>query len=379
MKIFIIAGEASGDNIGSLIMKEIKSRVPKAKFFGVGGNKMESCGLKSLFPLKEISLMGFAEILPHIFKLKRLIKKTSDSIIQTNPDIVVTIDSPGFCSRVAKNVKGKFDGKLVHVVAPSVWAYKPERAKKFANIYDLLLAMLPFEPKYFEKEGLKTEFVGHFSFEEKLCDDPNLFRNKYNIKKDEKIICITPGSREGEVKRHMDFLLKTIDKLSTKHKIKPVFLAANNNLKKMIATNLGENNNSIITTEDKFELYKAADLAIAKSGTNSFEIALHGTPQIIAYKVNFISWIYIKFKILIKFANLINISANREIIPEFLQQNATAENIYKAADELLSNAKIRSKQLNDTKKILDDLKCDKGKASALSAEAIFNLLIGNKK
>lgn len=372
MKIFILAGESSGDNIGSLIMRELKLLNTNITFRGVGGSKMESQGLNSLFPIDRINLMGFTEIIPHIFKIKKLINQTSDFIIKFNPDVIVTIDSPGFTFRVIKQVKNKVSAKLVHVVAPSVWAYKPGRAKKYAKIYDLLLAMLPFEPKFFETEGLTTKFVGHFSFEDIIIQNPNNFREKYNISDDKKIICITPGSREAEVKRHLPYLKDAIKLLSKKHNIIPIFLAANENLKNYISNNI-DLADAIVTKDDKFDLYKSSSLAIAKSGTNSFEIALCAIPQIITYKLSFLSWFIIKMMSSIQFANIINIVSSKEIIPEFLQNRATAENIFEAADLLLSNQEISTKQIRDTQNILKKLKNNNGTASQLSAKAIIDI------
>ena len=425
-KIFIIAGENSGDKIGALVINQLKEQSSdKIEFKCVGGEMMKKAGVTSIFPISEISLMGFFEILPHIFKLKRLINYTIQTIKDFNPDVVITIDSPGFCYRVASslrdtksrcswmsylrkqvsNLKRSFkknvdeipacagmtnkDGlprvashsrndelstKLVHIVAPSVWAYKPQRAAKFAKVYDLLLTLLPFEPPYFEKEGLKAVFAGHFAFEQKLCDDPNIFRKKYKIKDDEKLLCVTPGSRKGEVKRHMPIFLDTIKLLQKDHKLKAVFLAASPEIKDLIENYTRGDKTIIVTLGDKFESYKAADVALAKSGTNSLEISLHGTLQIVAYKVNWLSWWYIKSVALIKYATLVNIIAGREIIPEFLQGNCKAELLASEISKLLKNKGDRQKQIDDTAKILDSMKNKEGLASKISATEILKLI-----
>jgi lipid-A-disaccharide synthase len=374
MKIFIIAGENSGDNIGSLIIKSLKKNEKNIILKGIGGPRLTECGLSSFIPMQYLNLMGFVEIIPHIYKLRKHINNTVDAILEFDPDVVITIDSPGFCLRVASKLRGKLKGKIVHVVAPSVWAYKPERAKIFANNYDLLLAMLPFEPPYFEKEGLKTIFTGHFSLEEKICQDSKMFRNKYLIADDEKIICLTPGSRAGELKRHLPYFINTVEKLSGKYKVRAVFLAPNELIKDIIYKATKHLNNVIVTVEDKFELYKAANLAIAKSGTNSFEISLHGTPQIVTYKLNCLTWFYLKSKILIKFATLINIVAGKEIIPEFLQDKANSESIFIAADKLLSNDVESSRQIMESKEVLCSLKNKDNLPSEVSAKAILELL-----
>ncbi len=375
-KIFIIAGESSGDRIGSLIVDELKLQDSDIVFMGVGGNKMENSGIKSLFPMNEISLMGIFEILPHIFHLKKLINLTVDTIKTFKPNIVITIDSPGFCYRIASILKGKIDAKFVHIIAPSVWAYKPERAAKFAKVYDLLLTILPFEPPYFEKEGLKSKFVGNFTFEQKFCEDKNIFRKKYNISKDKKMLCITPGSRNGEIKKHLAIFLGAVQILQLNYKLATVILAANQEIKDTIQEYVSKNNinDILITLEDKFECYKTADVSLAKSGTNSVEIAIHGTPQVVAYKLNWFTGLYIKSVILVKFVNLINIFANREIIPELLQNNCTSQNIASKLSELLSNKRIRDKQIKDTLAILEDMKSDIDFPSKVAAKEILEIL-----
>ncbi|MDX1924114.1 MAG: lipid-A-disaccharide synthase, partial [Rickettsiaceae bacterium] len=290
-------------------------------------------------------------------------------------DIIITIDSPGFSTRVTSNIKQFSNAKLVHVVAPSVWAYKPERAAKFAKIYDLLITLLPFEPPYFEKEGLRSVFVGHFIFEQDICDDKEIFRKKYDIKKEEEIICITPGSRKGEVAKHLPIFLDSFVALKEKYNLRLVILSAGEKISAMIQNQVKNKglDGVIITEGDHFQVYKASTLAIAKSGTNALEIAMHQTPQIICYKVNFISWFYIKMKILVKFANLINIMAGREIIPELLQSKFNSSEILNIADRLLRDAEARADQVENSSKILEEMKNKKGKPSKLSIKEILKL------
>ena len=377
-KIFIIAGESSGDKIGGLLINRLKEYAGEAniRFSGVGGENMRIAGLHSIFDIKEISFMGFFEILPHIFKLKKLIQCAVDEITKFDPDVVITIDSPGFCYRVASHIKGRIRTKLVHIVAPSVWAYKPERAKKFAKIYDLLLTLLPFEPQYFIKEGLNSIFVGHFAFEQSICSDKEFVRKKYHIDKAEKIICLTPGSRNGEIKRHLPIFAATMQLLQQKDKIRFIFIAANLVVKALIEEYLEKENltNCIVTCEDKFAVYKASDVALAKSGTNSLEIAMHETPQIVAYKLNFLSWLYIKSVALIKYATLVNIIADKEIIPEFLQNKCNPIMLANAVTLLLEDEKIRNDQIKATKQILESMKCKDMSASALATKEILTLI-----
>lgn len=374
-KIVIIAGEASGDKIGARIIKSL-NQIGPCHFLAVGGEEMARQNVTSLFPMEDISLMGFAEILPHIFKLKKRIAQTVQAIKDFAPDIVVTIDSPGFCYRVATLLKGNFSGKLVHIVAPSVWAYKPERAAKFAKIYDLLLTLLPFEPPYFTKEGLDTKFIGHFIFEQDLCHDPNIFKEKYKLNLSDKLICITPGSRVGEVRKHLAIFLSAIMKVREEIDVNIVIVAASQKIEDLIRDEIMKRgiNNIIITQDDKFAAYKASDVALAKSGTNSLEIAQHGTPQIICYKLNFLSWFYIKSMIKIKFANLINIIADKEIIPELLQDKCNPDEIAQELMRLLTQLQVRDMQVESVQSILETLKNPEGPASVIAAKEIVHLI-----
>jgi lipid-A-disaccharide synthase len=381
-KIYIIAGEASGDKLGAGLMRALKDLYKKeVRFYGAGGPLMTAEGLQSLFPISQISLMGFFEVLPHIFEIKKIIADTVTDIIKTEPDIVITIDSPGFNFRVAKALRDtnpKF--KLVHYVAPSVWAYKEERAVKCAAIFDHMLALFPFELPYFEKVGLDITCVGHpiFDFDYDKLRKP-AFRLKHNIEPDKKLICITPGSRKGEIARHMPILLRVVGALAREYEglvvgIPAPSLEIANYIKSLIGTTQ-QKFIIVLSDEDKMNLYKAADLALAKSGTNTLEISACSTPQIVFYKLNIFSWYLLKLMIKVKFASIINIVAGREIIPELLQSNFTTEALYSKAKEYLQDKKIRDKQLADAEKVLVELGFRKKESSsAIAARAVRDIL-----
>ena len=338
-KIFIIAGEASGDLLGSKIMKSLVNNDKNIKidFCGIGGEKMEKEGLKSLFPIKDLSLMGFFEILPKVFKLLNRINETVNEIIKQKPDVILTIDSPGFCFRVIEKLKSKnkklFDSiKKVHLIAPSVWAYKEKRARKISKLYDLLLCILPFEPPYFEKYGLKTEYIGHPIF-----DDDTKYKTKYNrndlaktygVSYDDIIIILTPGSRESEVERIYPIMIKSINILKERYSYSyrdyHIFTFANNTTKDLVdfTAHEYEFDTKIITNEiEKAKILSCANIALAKSGTNTFEFNIYGVPLVITYTFNWLTNKMVKRVVKIKFANLVNILANQEIIPEFVLDN----------------------------------------------------------
>ncbi|MBU6475282.1 MAG: lipid-A-disaccharide synthase, partial [Alphaproteobacteria bacterium] len=214
LRIFLIAGEASGDFLGASLMRALRAKCPEGvEFAGIGGNLMREAGLESLFPMEELSVMGLAEVLPRLFKILRRIKQTATAIAQSKPDAVVTIDSPDFCFRVVKKVKAKDAATpCIHYVAPSVWAWRPGRAKKVARFLDHILTLLPFEPPYFEAHDLAATFVGH-PIVEKLSSrgDGDRFRKKYDIDAAQKILCLLPGSRMSELSRLLERFTKATD------------------------------------------------------------------------------------------------------------------------------------------------------------------------
>ncbi|MDX1949976.1 MAG: lipid-A-disaccharide synthase [Rickettsiales bacterium] len=383
-KIFIIAGEKSGDNLGAKLISALKAKQNDIEIFGIGGEEMEKTGLKSLFPMKEINLMGFAEIIPHLPNLINRINFTTKKILEEQPEIVITIDSPGFNYRIAKNLrKANFKGKLIHYVAPSVWAYKEKRAKKTAKLFDTLLCILPWEPPYFEKYNLKTYFIGHSLFENLniLSDsEKQNFREKLfaknNIKNDEKLISVFVGSRLGEVKKHLPIIKKAQELISQKIDCKFAFLTIPH-LQNYLESEIGKSDKIIISSEniEKQKIIQISDFAIVKSGTISLEVAALNCPQIIYYKVNKLSHFLIMRMIKIKFANLINISANEEIIPELIQNNCTAENISEKVLEFLENKNLSISQLEKAKIELKKLGSESNQnPSELAADIILTAL-----
>ena len=357
MKIYLIAGEISGDFIGSKLMDSLnKISQNFIEINGIGGLNMKEKALNSLFDIKEINLMGFCEVLPHIFRIKKLINKTVEDIIEKKSDILVTIDSPGFTYRVAQKLRLKAPHiKLVHVVAPSVWAYKPSRAIKYANLYDHLLTLFPFEPFYFTKHGLNSTCIGHPIMEQKFYKKTVELRKEFNIEQNTKAIAVTPGSRVGEINRHMPVIREIFDRLSEFYKIKVIFIQSNeHNLSHIQKYLEGAKFNYMFTT-DRLKAFAASDCALAKSGTNSFEIAASGTPMIIGYKLNALTFYLLKMMIKIKYACLINIISEQEIIPEFIQDNFNVENIVQKFNELLNDDKSRMAQVQKAEQVLNTI------------------------
>jgi lipid-A-disaccharide synthase len=374
MRIYFIAGEASGDLIGSKIISNIKAHDQSIDCLGIGGKQMLSAGLRdSLFPMHEISLFGFLEILPHIFRLKKLINKAVADIVAIKPDIVVTIDSPGFCFRVIQQVK-KIAPNIIrmHVVAPSVWAYKPERAIKVASLYNHLLTLLPFEGPLFEKYGLATTCIGHPIFEQDFANiASNQFKDQHKLTGP--IIALTPGSRTAEIKRHLPIFAKALSLL--KLSCRCIVVSDNHLHHALIHKIVKKYNLNYFITQDKLAAFKTADLVLAKSGTNTLEIAACRTPMIVIYKMNMLSWWLLKRIIMVKYASLINIVADRQLIPELLQNDATAENLAKQIQESLDDSSKSQTQIDQVGTILQQMGlCNALKPSQIAASRILKAL-----
>jgi lipid-A-disaccharide synthase len=365
-KIFIVTGESSGDLLGSKLIRELKNSKLSIEFCGVGGQQMKDCGFESIFPIEDLSVMGFLEVVPHIPKLLNRINQVVEKIQEFQPDILITIDAPDFCFRVLKKLKktSQFSKiKKVHLIAPSVWAYREGRAKKIAKLYDLLLTILPFEPPYFEKYGLKSVFIGH-----PLIDDaPDFsqkneinfeFRNFYKIAPDDKLILVTPGSRVGEVKRIFPEFIEGINLLKNQFpnvKIIIPIVKKTKNIVEELSKQIAVEYFLIEQQNYKKMAFYSCDFALAKSGTNAIEISLHKIPLIIAYKINSLTHFIVKRMIKIKYANLLNLIANREIIPELLQEKCNANLIFEKISEIIQNKDCAQKQIDEANNSLEIL------------------------
>lgn len=381
-KIFIIAGEASGDLLGSKLMRQLKLQNPHLNFVGVGGKLMQEQGLNSIFPMEELSVMGFLEVVPHIPKLLARITQTAKAIAAEKPDAVISIDSPDFCFRVVKKIQHLKSLKKIHLIAPSVWAYRQGRAKKVAKLYDLLLAILPFEPPYFEKYGLKTVFVGNLVVENAPdFSQKNLlrsqFRQKHNISESTPVISLTPGSRNGEVSRIFPEFIGAINLFAAENKevkvVIPVVDKTRNLVEQMAKTLQVEY--FLVERSEKNLAFFASDFALAKSGTNTLEISLYRLPMLIAYKINSATHFILKRMVKIKFANLINLIANREIIPEMLQDNCRADLIFAVMQRFFKNQNLVQKQIDDSEIVLKLMGLGSSEtASSRAAKEILKIL-----
>ena len=370
-KIFIITGEPSGDRLASKVISKLMNNNPNIKYSCVGGTHLNSLGVKSIFDLKEITYIGFTSVLLNIFKIKDKINKTVDEIIKFNPDILFSVDSPDFTLRVAERVK-KINQKIktIHYVAPQVWVWRENRVKKFKKFLDHILLLFDFEKKYFDKENIPNTFVGHPLLEQetkKKIDLSNI------ISKDKKIISLFSGSRSSEVNLLLPILIDFINLMNTKFSDYTfIFHATEENKnfinKKLKVFNL--QNIDVISDEDiKKQVLDKSIFAVSKSGTVSLEICNARVPSLIIYKMNFLNYFIVKFLVKIKYANIINIINNKEIIPELIQNECNAKEIYNSVIYFLKNPEMMKKQVDDCEKTL----CQIRPKTSSSDEASFVL------
>ncbi len=357
LKIFLVAGEASGDLLGASLMRALKNMHPDIEFHGVGGAAMTAEGLNSLFPMEELSVMGVFEVVPKLFKILSLMSKTVKEILKLQPNALITIDSPDFCFRVAQRVKAKTKSiPCVHYVAPSVWAWRPGRAKKVAGFLDHILTLLPFEPPYFEEHGLKATFVGH-PVVERLSSrgDGERFRKKHSLKPDQPVLSLLPGSRMSELSRLLDKFSETADIVLRNRHNAVIVIPTLPHLKSHIdAFFVGKGINPILvyTEEEKFDAFAASVAAIAASGTVTLELAMADTPHIIAYKLSPMSAWLAKHLIKTPYVNLINIILKRRVVPELLLEQCEPGPMSKELIRLMEDRNARADQLTDFRQAL---------------------------
>ena len=375
-KIFILTGEPSGDKLASTVISKLKINNPNIEYLSVGGTHIKKLGIKSIFDLKEITYLGFTSVLFNIFKIRKKINKTVEEILKFNPDILFSVDSPDFTLRVAEKVKNiNHNIKIIHYVAPQVWIWRKNRVKKIKKFIDHILLLFNFEKKYFDEENIKNTFVGHPLIEKK----DNVITSLDNlISKDKKIISLFPGSRKSETSVLLPILLNFI-KLMNKKNLDHLFVfhATDENkefiVNKVKKTNL--DNIDIISDENiKDQVLSNSIFAVSKSGTISLQISSANIPSIIIYKLGFINFMIFKLLVNVRFANIINIINDKEVIPELLQKECNAEEIYKTVTYFLKNPELIDKQLVDCKKTLEGIK-SKSSSSSEAALILNNYLV----
>ncbi len=363
--IFLIAGEHSGDLLGASLMQGLLALDPDIRFAGVGGPAMQALGFKSQFAMDDLSVMGLVEVLPRLPLLIRRINQTVSDIKSMRPDCVVSIDAPDFCFRVAKKLRGQ-GIPLVHYVAPSVWAWRPGRAKKIAGFLDHLLALLPFEPPYFEAVGLKCSFVGHPVLESDLDQgDPEAFRTRHKIPADARLLCMLPGSRRGEIERLFPVFCETVILLKVLFPNLHVVIPTVSTTCDLVKTMVGKNGLSGVTVlgdgAEKADAFSACEVALAASGTVALELAFAGVPAVISYKLSPLTAFIARLLLKISYYSLINLTLDRLVTPEHMQVECRTENLVPDLSKLFTDQAARQCQLDGYEEAL--VKLGKGSVS----------------
>jgi lipid-A-disaccharide synthase len=375
---FLIAGEASGDLLGARLMQALKQRLQgQVRFAGIGGPRMQAEGIELFFPQAELAHFGLFELLRHVPHLLKRMKETVDEIRRVRPAALITIDAPDFCFRVAKKLKGE-SIPLIHYVAPTVWAWRPGRAKKIAQFLDHLLVLLPFEPPYFTREGLGCTFVGHPIVEsEAEKGDAQRFRDAHNLKPNAALLTLLPGSRVREASRLMPIFKVTIEILLKRQPDLHIAIPAAPNLVPYIKQKIRNWPLPVIMTEtdqDKYDMFAASRAAIACSGTVAIEMAMARLPSVIAYKISALTvFLYRRF-IKFKYANLVNIMHDKLVVPEFLLENCTPEKLADGIHVLLIDEHVRQKQISGLSDVAGWLGAGQFVPSQRAAESVIDVV-----
>lgn len=344
MKVFVIAGEPSGDKLGAALMAGLHSLMPDARFDGVGGEAMAAMGLESRFPMSDLSVMGLAEVLPRLSLLRRRIRETAAAIADARPDIVITIDSPDFCLRVLRLARdARPDLPVVHYVAPSVWAWRPGRAARMAPLVDHVLALLPFEPPYMRAAGMSCDFVGHPVVTEGRATAAEIAELRAQVAGP--VMLALPGSRRGEITRLAPrFGAALAQALPDGMTVLVPSVASQADLMRAQVVRWSVPALVLDEPHTKRAAFAIADHALAASGTVSLELAANDTPMVIAYDVNPLSRLIAERLIRLDTVTLVNLVSETRAVPECLGRACTVPNIAQALRRLVEDDAARAAQ-----------------------------------
>lgn len=360
MRVFLVAGEPSGDRLGGALMQGLKTLVPGVEFDGVGGPLMEAQGLESRFPMSELSVMGLVEVLPKFFHLKRRIAETAQAVLDTRPDVLITIDSPDFSLRVARQVKARSSIRTVHYVAPSVWAWRPGRANKMAKVIDHVLALLPFEPPYMENAGMECDFVGHPVASEPIAtkDEIARFRADHDLG-NAPILLALPGSRRGEVDRLAPIFGDAIALYLKDRPDMRVVVPSVAHVAETVKAHVKNWPGSPVVVDpsgkspqeseiQKRAAFAASRIALAASGTVSLELAAQSTPMVIAYKLTWLTQKIAERMVKLDTVTLVNLVSETRTVPECLLDDCMPETICAALTSVTESSGAQEQAMATT-------------------------------
>ena len=345
MKVFVIAGEASGDKLGAALMAGLRQLRPDVTFDGVGGPLMQDQGLVSRFAMDELSVMGLAEILPKYRALKARISQMADAVVQTRPDVLITIDSPDFCLRVAKLVKARSAIRTVHYVAPTVWAWRPKRAAHMAQHIDHVLALFPFEPPLMQAAGMRCDFVGH-----PVVTDPVASADEAAALGGGTVVLVLPGSRKGEVSRLAPRFGQAMAMIAAQVPDVRFVIPTTANVHDLVQAQDWPVAVTVLPpgSPDKAAWFRRSDVALAASGTVSLELAANDTPMVIAYDMAWLSRIIISRMLLVDTVTLVNLVSDTRVVPEFIGKACQPAPVANAVLAVLADPKSQQAAMDIT-------------------------------
>ena len=370
--IWLLAGEASGDVLGARLMATLRAQRPDIRFAGIGGPRMSEEGFETLFPMKDLAVMGLVEILPRIRHLSRRLNEAVTQIEHLKPDLVVTIDSPGFALRLLKRI-APLGIPRVHYVAPQVWAWREHRVRKFPGLWEKLLVLLPFEEEFFKRHGLETRFVGHPVLQSEAdTGDAARFRVRHQLSADAPVLILMPGSRRSEAPRLLPVFGKMLallrQRLPDVVPVIPVSPVVADTVAKMTA-NWSARPLIVTETADKHDAFAAASAALTKSGTSTLELALAGVPMAVTYRVNALTAAIARRLIRVPHVAMVNLLARRELVPELLQENCDPQKLADTVVQLITDPAIGAAQKEGFSTLLESLRAPKAITPAEAAAA----------
>ena len=375
--IYIIAGEQSGDALGARLMAALRLVRPDLEFAGIAGPQMQQQGASSLFPMGELAVMGLLEVLPRLLRLRRLLNDAVADIAARRPDMVITIDSPGFTLRVLARVAAMGIPR-VHYVAPQVWAWRENRVRHYPGLWDRLLCLLPFEPAFFARHGLEARFVGHPVLESGAgSGDGTRFRARHGLLPEARLLVLMPGSRIGEVTRLLPVFEATLALLATRIPgLVPVVPVAEGVANAVRAATSAWPAAPVVVTElaDKHDAYAAATVALTKSGTSTLELALAGVPMAVTYRVNPVTAAIARRLFVVEHVALVNLLAGRTVVPELLQQDCNPVRLAAELAVLLTDPAAVAGQRAAFRAVIASLAPPDGTPSAAAARQVLDLL-----
>lgn len=373
-RIFLVAAEASGDALGADLARALRARDPGVELMGVGGAAMAAEGIASQADISGLAVLGFVDGLLAYSRVKRAVAATVAAILKAQPEIVVLIDSWGFTLRVAQAVRAAAPNiKLVKYIGPQVWATRPGRAKTLAATVDHLICIHDFEKPFYAPYGLACTVCGHPALGRFKPGDGAALRAREGFSDREKIILVLPGSRASEIRRVGPILWAAAELLDRDRDVRILVVAAGSVRKQVIEQAPAAVR--IIDEREKEDAFAAATVALAASGTVTTEVALQGTPLVIGYKLGWITWALARaFLFKGKYATLMNVAADAEVAPEFIQTRFTAENVAGAAAPLLDDPAARDEQVRRQDEALAKMGRGGTPAADIAADAVLGVL-----